>query len=344
MESGHDKLIPTASDPITMTRVILASQRKNPQATGDFTLILNSIQLACKTISTAVRRAGINRLIGSLASENSTGDTQKKLDVLSNDCFVNALKFSTKIAVMASEEETDVYIVEDCQDGKYVIAFDPLDGSSNIDVNVSIGSIFGIWRRNDVHAPASRADLLRSGNEVIAAGYCVYGSSTQMVLALGGNVVDGYTLDPSIGEFILTHPNMRIPERGNYYSINEGNTKFWDEAITAYVHSKKFPETGNPSSLRYVGSMVSDVHRTIIYGGVFLYPGDKKAPNGKLRVLYEVFPLSFVIEQAGGKASTGHGRTLDLVPTDIHQRSPVVLGSAAEVELVEDFYRRFPGQ
>jgi fructose-1,6-bisphosphatase I len=137
---------------------------------------------------------------------------------------------------------------------------------------------------------------------------------------------------------------MRIPPRGNYYSINEGNAKFWDEAITAYVHSKKFPETGNPSSLRYVGSMVSDVHRTIIYGGVFLYPGDKKAPNGKLRVLYEVFPLSFVIEQAGGKASTGHGRTLDIVPTDIHQRSPVVLGSAAEVELVEEFYRRFPGQ
>jgi fructose-1,6-bisphosphatase I len=327
-----------------MTRVILQSQRKNPTATGDFTLILNSIQLACKTISTAVRRAGINRLIGSLTSENVTGDTQKKLDVLSNDCFVNALKFSTKIAVMASEEETDVYIVEDCQDGKYVIAFDPLDGSSNIDVNVSIGSIFGIWRRADVHAPGSRADLLRSGNDVMAAGYCVYGSSTQMVLALGGGEVNGYTLDPSIGEFILTHPNMRIPAKGTYYSINEGNSKFWDEAITNYVHSKKYPETGNPYSLRYVGSMVSDVHRTIIYGGVFLYPGDKKAPSGKLRVLYEVFPLSFVIEQAGGKASTGRGRTLDLVPTEIHQRSPVILGSASEVELVEDFYRRFPGQ
>jgi fructose-1,6-bisphosphatase I len=155
--------------------------------------------LACKTISTAVRRAGINRLIGSLTSENSTGDTQKKLDVLSNDCFVNALKFSTKIAVMASEEETDVYVVEGCEDGKYVIAFDPLDGSSNIDVNVSIGSIFGVWRRHDTTSPGSRADLLRSGNEVVAAGYCVYGSSTQMVLALGGNEVNGYTLDPSIG-------------------------------------------------------------------------------------------------------------------------------------------------
>lgn len=334
-------LLSVGSDPLTLTRHILQSQRDFPTASGDFTIILSSIQLACKYISNAVRKAGIAQIYGLIGSENVQGEAQKKLDVIANEVFINSLKFSSKIAVMASEEEENVFIVENPSEGKYAIAFDPLDGSSNIDANVSIGSIFAIWKRSDTTSPGSAQDFYRRGDELKAAGYCVYGSSTQLVLAMANsNRVDCYTLDNSIGEFILTHPDLKIPRKGNIYSINEGNSSHWDEAITQYIHSKKFPTQGSSYSLRYVGSMVADVHRTILYGGIFLYPKDKKSPNGKLRILYEVFPMSYIVEKAGGKASTGTQRILDITAEHIHQRSACILGSPEDVEEVEAFYAR----
>ena len=273
-------LLSVGSDPLTLTRHILQSQKDFPGATGDFTIILSSIQLACKYVSNAVRKAGIAQIYGLMGSDNVQGEAQKKLDVIANEIFINSLKFSSKISVMASEEEEKVFVVENPDEGKYAVAFDPLDGSSNIDANVSIGSIFAIWKRTDTSGPGSAEDFHRRGDELKAAGYCVYGSSTQLVLCMANNSrVDCYTLDNSIGEFILTHPNLKIPSRGNIYSINEGNACHWDEAITKYIHSKKFPTSGNSYSLRYVGSMVADVHRTILYGCIFLYPGDKKVPN-----------------------------------------------------------------
>jgi fructose-1,6-bisphosphatase I len=333
------KVLTTDTDPLTLTRRILEDQRHMPEARGDFTIILSSIQLACKYVSNAVRKAGIANLLGSLSSENTHGETQKKLDVLANDIFINSLKFSTKIAVMASEEEDDVYIVSNSDEPKYIIAFDPLDGSSNVEANISVGSIFAIWRRDDISTPGSASDFLGfKGKRIVAAGYCLYGGSTQMVLAIGGRV-DCYTLDNAIGEFILTTPNIRVPERGSIYSINEGNSAHWDPAITEFVRRRKNPALGEAStSLRYVGSMVADVHRTMLYGGTFLYPADIRNPKGKLRVLYEVFPMSYIIESAGGRATDGKNRILDIEVTGIHMKSPVALGSSRDIAELEALY------
>jgi len=325
-------------NPLTLTRSIMQDQRRNPEAKGDLTLILNSIALACKFTSNAVRKAGIASLYGIAGATNVQGESQKKLDVIANDIFKNALKFSNKIAAITSEEEEEIYYVEGPDEAKYVIAFDPLDGSSNIEVNVSIGSIFGIWRREDQSAPVSAQDFLRRGSDLEAAGYCIYGSSTQLVLATKLGKVDVFTLDPAIGDFILTNPNIRVPSKGNIYSINEGNSKFWNDPVANYIRKIKNPESGSPYSLRYVGSMVSDVHRTLLYGGIFLYPEDKKTQTGKLRVLYEVLPMSFIIEMAGGKATDGRQNLMDLQPTDIHQRCPCILGSPEDVEEVSTYY------
>lgn len=242
-------------------------------------MLISSIQTACKFISSKVRKAGIANLYGTSGGENTSGDVVKKLDVISNDVFINSLRASGKVAIMASEENKDAIQVEIKSQGKYAVAFDPLDGSSNIDANVSIGSIFAVWRRitdsND-ESGAKVEDILQCGDKLVAAGYCLYGTSTQFVLSTGGPV-NGYTLDISLGEFILTHPNMRIPKKGKIYSINEGNSIFWEEAIKEYINNKKNPADGKtPYSLRYVGSMVADVHRTLLYGGIFLYPGDVK--------------------------------------------------------------------
>ena len=267
------------TDIVTLTRHLIFDQQFHKQATGDYTLLLSSIQLACKYISYQVRKAGITNLYGLMGGQNTSGDSQKKLDVLANEVFVNSLRSSHKCAVLVSEEEEHCIEIEIEQQGKYVVAFDPLDGSSNIDANVSIGTIFGIWKRKSEGPKTNLEDALQKGTDLIAAGYCVYGSATIMVLC-SQKKVDGYTLDSSIGEFVLTHPNMKIPARGVIYSINEGNAAAWDEPITKYVHEKKFPEKGKKAySLRYVGSMVADVHRTILYGGIFLYPGDKKVFN-----------------------------------------------------------------
>lgn len=241
---------------------------------------------------------------------------------------------------MASEEEEKPIEVEIKNQGKYVVCFDPLDGSSNIDANVSIGSIFAIWRRiSDDETGANIEDLLQDGRNLVAAGYCLYGSSTHFVLSTG-HQVNGYTLDPSLGEFLLTHPDIKIPNRGNIYSINEGNSTFWDESVKEYIQAKKFPTDGtSPYSLRYIGSMVADVHRTLLYGGIFLYPTDKRSPKGKLRVLYECIPMAYIVEKAGGKAITGECNVLDIKAKSIHERCGIICGSTDDVTEIENIYK-----
>lgn len=265
------------------------------------------------------------------------GEEQKKLDVLSNDVFIKALVSSGRTNVLVSEELDEAVFVEESLRGRYCVVFDPLDGSSNIDCGVSIGTIFGIYMLKEGSAGTIN-DVLQPGRNMIAAGYCMYGSSCTLVLSTGTGV-NGFTLDPSLGEFILTHPKIKIPQKGKIYSVNEGNAKNWDEPTRKYVENCKFPKDGSsPKSLRYIGSMVADVHRTLLYGGIFLYPADKKSPSGKLRVLYEVFPMSFLIEQAGGQAFTGKEKALDIVPTKIHQRSSIFLGSYDDVEEIKALY------
>jgi len=255
--------------------------------------------------------------------------------------FVNMLKSSYKTCLLVSEENENVIEVQKDKQGKYIVCFDPLDGSSNIDCLVSIGSIFGIYKRkSDQSSIPNVSDALQSGRNLVAAGYSIYGSATMIVLSVGSGV-QGFMLDPAIGEFILTNQNMKIKPRGNIYSINEGYTKFWDKAVTEYVQNKKFPPDGKkPYGARYVGSMVADVHRTVLYGGIFIYPASSDAPKGKLRVLYEAIPMEYIMEQAGGLASTGKMPILDIVPESIHQRCPVVMGSKDDVQDVIDLYSK----
>ncbi|CAN8302602.1 unnamed protein product [Cochlearia groenlandica] len=325
------------TDLMTITRFVLNEQTKYPESRGDFTILLSNIVLGCKFVCSAVNKAGLAKLIGLAGETNIQGEEQKKLDVLSNDVFVKALVSSGRTSVLVSEEDEEATFVEPSKRGKYCVVFDPLDGSSNIDCGVSIGTIFGIYTLTHDDEPTTE-DVLKPGSEMIAAGYCMYGSSCMLVLSTGTGV-HGFTLDPSLGEFILTHPEITIPKKGNIYSVNEGNAQNWDGPTTKYVENCKFPKDGSHAkSLRYVGSMVADVHRTLLYGGIFLYPADKKSPNGKLRVLYEVFPMSFLMEQAGGQAFTGKGRALDLVPKKIHDRSPIFLGSYDDVEEIKALY------
>ncbi|RDX82126.1 hypothetical protein CR513_37126 [Mucuna pruriens] len=323
------------TDLMTITRFVLNEQSKRPESRGDFTILLSHIVLGCKFVCSAVSKAGLAKLIG-LAGETN-GEEQKKLDVLSNDVFIKALISSGRTCILVSEEDEDATFVEPSKRGKYCVVFDPLDGSSNIDCGVSIGTIFGIYLVKEGREPTIE-DVLQPGKNMLAAGYCMYGSSCTLVLSTGAGV-NGFTLDPSLGEFILTHPDIKIPKKGKIYSVNEGNAKNWDDPTTKYVEKCKFPKDGSsPKSLRYIGSMVADVHRTLLYGGIFLYPADKKSPNGKLRVLYEVFPMSFLMEQAGGQAFTGKQRALDLIPNKLHERSPIFLGSFEDVEEIKALY------
>uniref|UniRef100_A0A146L7T5 Fructose-1,6-bisphosphatase isozyme 2 n=3 Tax=Lygus hesperus TaxID=30085 RepID=A0A146L7T5_LYGHE len=327
------------TDCLTLTRFVLAQQQKFPGATGELTQLLNSLQTAVKAISSAVRKAGLAQLYGMAGNTNVQGEDQKKLDVLANELFINMLKSSFTTCALVSEENDQIIIVEPSKRGKYVVCFDPLDGSSNIDCLVSIGSIFSIYKKNDLSEPSEK-DALRAGNEIVAAGYALYGSATMMVLATGkGRGVNGFMLDPAVGEFLLTDQNIKIPEVGKIYSINEGYTYLWDKAVTEYVRRKKDPSVGKPYGMRYVGSMVADVHRTLKYGGSFIYPANKESPNGKLRLLYECNPMAFIIEEAGGLATTGKQDILDIVPTKIHQRSPIILGSKRDVQELVDLYQ-----
>lgn len=336
-------------DSVTLTRFVLHGQRTHKEASGDLTLLLAAVQLACKVTETCVRRAGIAKLYGLAGSGNVQGEDQKKLDIIANDTFKVNIESSERCGVMVSEED-DLAIVcaksSDGATGKYAIAFDPLDGSSNIDANVSIGTIFSIFRIDNpddvVDAASAAKAILQPGRQMVSAGYAMYGSATNLVISIGAGVY-GFTLDPSLGEFVLTHPNIEIPKRGKIYSVNEGNAKNWDKPTTEYINSLKYPPQGKSSySLRYIGSMVADVHRTLFYGGVFIYPADKKNPTGKLRLLYEAAPMAFLIEQAGGKAITGTLPILDVVPDDIHQRVPVYMGSHDDITDFESYMSRYP--
>ncbi|XP_023673764.2 fructose-1,6-bisphosphatase 1-like [Paramormyrops kingsleyae] len=315
---------------ITLTRFVLEEGRK-AKGTGELTTLLNSMCTAIKAISTAVRKAGIANLYGIAGSTNVTGDQVKKLDVLSNDLVINMIKSSFTSCVLVSEENEQAIIVEPDQRGKYIVCFDPLDGSSNIDCLASIGTIFAIYRKVTDDEP-NQKDALQPGRNIVAAGYALYGSATMMVLSAGQGV-NCFMLDPSIGEFILVDRNVKIKKKGKIYSLNEGYAKFFDPAVTEYLKRKKFPEDGSePYGGRYVGSMVADVHRTLVYGGIFLYPANVKSPKGKLRLLYECNPMAYIMEQAGGMATTGACNVLDIQPESIHQRVPVVLGSPDDVQ------------
>ncbi|KAI0244774.1 Fructose-1,6-bisphosphatase [Massospora cicadina] len=324
----------TKTNIITLISHVIKTQTQYKDATGDLSLLLAAIQVGCKFVESCVRKASLVYLTGLAGVQNIQGEDVKKLDVLANEIFINNLKRSGKVKVMVSEEDDEEIIVEN-ESGKYCVVFDPLDGSSNIDAGVNVGTIFGIYRANS--SKGSKDDVLRPGNEMVVAGYCMYGSSCNLVITTGKGV-NGFTLDPAIGEFVLTHPDIRIPSRGKIYSVNEGNAIYWDNACKEYFNGIKFPsaESGKkPYSARYIGSMVADVHRTLLYGGVFAYPSDSKSKDGKLRILYECFPMAFILEQAGGRASTGKERMLDVVPKHIHARSPIFLGSSDDVKDIE---------
>nr|AKG51683.1 fructose-1,6-bisphosphatase 1 [Oryzias sinensis] len=323
---------------LTLTRFVLEEGRK-AQGTGELTNLLNSICTAVKAISSAVRKAGIANLYGIAGSTNVTGDQVKKLDILSNDLVINMIKSSFSACVLVSEEDEHALIVEPDKQGKYIVCFDPLDGSSNIDCLVSIGTIFAIYKKTSNGDPCEK-DALQSGRNIVAAGYALYGSATMLVLSTGQGV-NGFMLDPAIGEFMLVDRNVRIKKKGKIYSLNEGYAQQFYPDVTEYLQKKKFPEDGSaPYGSRYIGSMVADVHRTLVYGGIFLYPANVKSPKGKLRLLYECNPMAFIMEQAGGMATTGSENILDIQPTSIHQRVPVVMGSQDDVQEYISIYRK----
>lgn len=327
------------TDCMTLVRWLLAEQRKHPSATGDMTQLMTAILAAVKAVSSAVRKAGIAKLYGIAGNTNVTGDEVKKLDVFANDLFVNMLRSSYTTSLMVSEENEHCIEVDTEKQGKYIVCFDPLDGSSNIDCLVSIGTIFSVYRKISDGAPSVR-DALQPGRSIVAAGYALYGSATMVVLSVGSGV-HGFMLDPAIGEFVLTERNIRIKPRGKTYSINEGYAKFWYDPVKDYIESKKYPKSGKPYGARYIGSMVADVHRTLMYGGIFAYPATKEAPKGKLRLLYECNPMAYIMEQAGGLATTGTMPILDIVPEAIHQRVPIFMGSREDVEEVIEFFKKY---
>jgi fructose-1,6-bisphosphatase I len=316
---------------------IMGGMRGTPGATGDFTSLLNAIALAIRIIHTRVRAAGLAGMLGYTGETNVQGERVQKLDSLANEILCTVLERSGRCAMVASEELEEARVINET--AKYIVAFDPLDGSSNIDVNISIGTIFCILRAQNVGGRLLEG-ALQQGNKIVAAGYSIYGSATTLVLSTGRGV-HCFTLDPGVGEFFLSHPGVSCPERGNTYSVNEGNLGRWTERVkkwSAWIKSED-PERGLPYAHRYVGSLVADAHRTLLRGGIFAYPADKKSPQGKLRLLYEANPMAFLFEQAGGAAIDGEKRILDIEPKSLHQRTPLVLGSKHDVEAFRAFAR-----
>ena len=329
----------------SITQFIIEEQRHVDGATGDFTSLLNDIVTACKVLSHMVNHGALVGVLGSAETENVQGETQKKLDILSNEVFIKSNDWAGHLAAMASEEMEDIYpIPADKPRGKYLLTFDPLDGSSNIDVNVSVGTIFSILRcPGEGDAPSERA-FLQPGTTQVAAGYALYGPSTMMVLTTGRGV-NGFTLDQNIGEFILTHPSMTIPEDTQEFAINASNMRFWEAPVRRYVQECLDGTTGpreQDFNMRWIASMVAEVHRILTRGGVFMYPMDSKMADkgigGKLRLLYEANPMSFIVEQAGGASITGRERIMDIQPDKLHQRVPVILGSKNEVERIGRYH------
>jgi len=330
---------------ITLTEFIIDRQHEIPSASGEFTRLLNDIGTAAKFVNREVNRAGLADILGMEGTTNVQGEHQKKLDVFANNHFINALRAGGQCAAIASEENEEIIILDNpiSNKAKYVVAIDPLDGSSNIESNVSIGTVFSIYRRiTEIGEPATEADLLQSGTKLLASGYVLYGSSTVLVYTTGHGV-NGFTLDPSVGLFILSHPLIHYPETGTIYSVNESNVVYFPEGVKGYINycHEDDKSTGRPYITRYIGSMVADIHRNLLLGGIFMYPGTKKNPNGKLRLLYECKPIAFIAEQAGGKASNGHKRILEVEPTDVHQRSPFFVGPTAMVEKLEEFLKLY---
>ena len=323
----------------TFVQHIRQQEKSNPGATGEFTSLMTEIMVASKIISLEVNSAGIGEnILGLTGKINVQGEEVQKLDEFSDITFTKIVGKSETVCAITSEEKEDPYIIptED-NPGKYIFMMDPLDGSSNIDVNVNIGTIFSIYKKKSAGNDVRDEDLLQRGGEQIAAGYIVYGSSTILVYT-SGNGVFGFTLDPSLGEFYLSHPDLRIPEQGSIYSANEGNWGIWDENQKILVSKLKEdnPSAGRPYKLRYIGSLVADFHRTLLKGGLFMYPKDEKSPKGKLRFSFEAAPLAFIVENAGGKASTGVERILDIVPKGIHERLPLFIGSKNDVTMAEN--------
>lgn len=328
----------------TLARHIYEEERNYPEATGELSDLLHDLSLAAKVISLEVNKAGLVDILGFTGDENIQGEQVKKLDVYAHEMMIKAMDHGGHLCVMASEEEEDIiHIPEEFHIGKYVLLFDPLDGSSNIDANVSIGTIFSIYRRvSPEGGPGTMEDCLQTGIKQVAAGYIIYGSSTIFVYT-AGNGVHGFTLDPSFGEFILSHPNIRTPKKSKIYSINEGNYLYWHPGLKKYIKWLQDEDkvTDRPYSSRYIGSMVSDIHRNLLYGGIYMYPADSRNPKGKLRLMYECNPMAFIVEQAGGRASNGQQRTLEIKPTSLHERTPIFIGSEEDVLLVEKFMRDY---
>jgi fructose-1,6-bisphosphatase I len=324
----------------TLVEFIYEKQAEVSYATGDFTRLLNDIGIAAKIVNREINKAGLADISGYFGTTNIQGEEQKKLDVFANDHFIAALKHGGQCCAIASEENDEMILFGNSfsQKGKYVVAIDPLDGSSNIEVNVSIGTIFSIYLRESTSGPASVKDLLQPGYKQVAAGYVIYGSSTMLVYSTGYGV-NGFTLDPSVGLFILSHPDMKIPDNGSIYSINEANYNYFPEGVKQYIKYCQEDDnaTNRPYTTRYIGSLVADFHRNMIRGGIYIYPGTTKNANGKLRLLYECNPMAFLAEQAGGKASDGFRRILDIQPYDLHQRSPLFIGSRSMVETAERY-------
>ncbi len=331
----------------TLNEFIIERQSDFPYAKGELSRLLSHIGIAAKVVNRSVNKAGLSDILGDAGSTNIQGEGQKKLDVFANQKFINALQGSAECCGIASEENEEIVIFNDetAKNGKYVVAMDPLDGSSNIDVNVSIGTIFAIYRRvSPVGHVANEADFLQEGTRQVAAGYIIYGSSTMLVYTTGKGV-NGFTLDPSIGEFCLSHRDIAVPTSGSIYSINEGNYVHFPNGVKQFIKYCQMidPPTNRPFNTRYIGSLVADFHRNMLKGGIYIYPETAANPLGKLRLLYECNPMSYLVEQAGGKATDGRGnRIMDITPTSLHQRVPYFVGSRNLVNKAEEFMENFP--
>jgi fructose-1,6-bisphosphatase I len=328
----------TATSVVTIERFIIEQERMFPDATGELSGILYDMALVGKMIANKVRSAGLADILGATSDTNVQGEVQQKLDVIANEIVVKAFDHGGRLCAMASEEEENIINIPDgFRPGKYVLLFDPLDGSSNIDVNVPVGTIFSVFRKITRGTHGEMEDLLQPGRRQVAAGYILYGSSTMMVYTTGQGA-HGFTLDPSIGEFLLSHPNIRIPKQARYLSVNDAYEQDWPEPTRALMRRYRGLDGERKAlNVRYVGSLVADFHRNLLGGGVFCYPANTKSPNGKLRLLYEANPLAFIAEQAGGAATDGYGSILDVEPTELHQRTPLYLGSKDEVNQVSEF-------
>jgi len=336
----HHNLLTMAQKNTTLGEFIIGNQEEFKYSSGELSRLINSIRLAAKVVNHEVNKAGLVDILGAAGDTNIQGEDQQKLDVFANDAFIKTLTNREIVCGIASEEEDDFITIKgrnEKNDNKYVVLIDPLDGSSNIDVNVSVGTIFSVYRRvTPAGTPVTLEDFLQPGKNQVAAGYIIYGTST-MIVYTTGHGVNGFTLNPAIGTYYLSHPNMQFPETGSIYSVNEGNYVHFPQGVKDYIKYCQEEEDNRPYTSRYIGSLVSDYHRNMIKGGIYIYPSTAKDPNGKLRLLYECNPMAFIAEQSGAKASDGHRRIMDIVPTELHQRVPFFCGSKKMVEKAETF-------